>query len=337
MKELDDLIASGYTLRDLKRLRDKVKRRKSDDREENLAEIDALIKITPDPEADQRKRQKEIQKKNVAYLVKQLRGDRTVRRLAEDSGVAASYIVGLEKGDKYIPSPEIIKKLTRSEAKPQNGIMQEDLMIAAGYLSDYVFKNSQESIVDYVYEKDTNISTSSRLMTYTAELTTENQEQERVERIKAQRLEQDKFCAISTAIIYKALAEKGIIVANVVGADMIRGFKPDLTVKLSDKSIKNWWFCIPLARPDSAHNTYRGWARHLLMNFIFIQPDADRKISIVTDKENAYDELAEYRDKLSYRGDLSVILIDAEKITVVKEIYLSHYRDNNNISELYIV
>lgn len=53
----------------------------------------------------------------------------TIRQLDTYSGVSNSYISQMERGERGVPSPDILLKL----AKPL-GVAYEDLMIMAGYI-----------------------------------------------------------------------------------------------------------------------------------------------------------------------------------------------------------
>ena len=57
-----------------------------------------------------------------------IRGDRSIRRMAEDTGVAASYIVGIIKGE-YVPSLQILKKLVAPQSKPRNRVTLFELIM----------------------------------------------------------------------------------------------------------------------------------------------------------------------------------------------------------------
>lgn len=63
--------------------------------------------------------------------IKELRRRRklTIRQLDQRSGVSHSYISQMERGERGIPSPDILMKLS----KPL-GIEYEELMIVAGHL-----------------------------------------------------------------------------------------------------------------------------------------------------------------------------------------------------------
>ena len=71
----------------------------------------------------------------LSRLVKELVGDRNIRKASEDTGVANSYISGIMNG-KFKPSIKILQKLADPKANPQNGVTFEDLMVAAGYQDD---------------------------------------------------------------------------------------------------------------------------------------------------------------------------------------------------------
>lgn len=63
----------------------------------------------------------------------------TIRQLDTYSGVSHSYISQVERGNRGIPSPEILEKL----AKPL-GVDYEELMIKAGYMKEVKEKFSPE-------------------------------------------------------------------------------------------------------------------------------------------------------------------------------------------------
>jgi len=74
-----------------------------------------------------------VDPKSFGRFLRQLREnkDYSINQLALYSGISAAHISRLERGLRPIPSPDTIRKL----AKPL-GITYEELMKAAGYLSD---------------------------------------------------------------------------------------------------------------------------------------------------------------------------------------------------------
>lgn len=59
-------------------------------------------------------------------LIELAKGDRSIREYAKESGVSASYISGLIKGE-FIPSLKILSKLSKVA---QNGITYEQLIMS---------------------------------------------------------------------------------------------------------------------------------------------------------------------------------------------------------------
>ena len=281
--------------------------------------------------------------KKVAVLVKELIGNRSIRKTGEESGVAASYITGILK-EKYLPSAEILRKLTLQSANPQNGITLEDLMVAAGYQQDYADEAIKDELYYVVSDRNsvdekatTQDELFDRLKAY-SNLTTK-QKSDRISIRKEISLEISRLESLATAIIYKALSESGIHFSkadNVVG---IRGFRPDFSVYVPKQPILEWWF--DLKYLDSGRIVERGMLQIMLRRSIgqimFIEPKLERKISLVVANKDIYYILLGFKDKLSYRGDLSVILIDKDDFSVVSEVYLAHYKEQDKSSEFYII
>lgn len=71
----------------------------------------------------------------------------TIRQLDTYSGVSNSYISQMERGERGVPSPEILQKL----AKPL-GVDYEELMKVAGYLNEKNKKESEDSLPESIYE-----------------------------------------------------------------------------------------------------------------------------------------------------------------------------------------
>lgn len=273
----------------------------------------------------------------VAILVKELIGDRSIRRTAEDAGVAASYITGILK-ERHLPSADILRKLSSPNAKPQNGVTLEDLMVAAGYQNDYV----KEAVKDVIYDGIVNIE---------GEMTTRSIYKEKSldraskyyklledtyissEKRKSRMQEISMFEKLATGAVFKALADKGIAFSNANDIVGIRGFKADMVINVSDQPIREWWFEYKYCWEKSYG--FFGIKR-TLGHFMFIEPEQDRKISLVINSRDVFEMLCGYKDKLAYRGDLSVILID-ETYSIVQEEYLAHYDMNKKETEFYII
>lgn len=261
---------------------------------------------------------KAIAMQRVSTLVKELIGERSIRRTAEDSNVAASYITGIIN-QKYLPSAETLRKLSAPTAKPQNGVTMEDLMIAAGYQTDYI-----EVAVD---DMDGNLSGGDSA---SQDLIRE-QHRERLQEIR-------KFESKAAGIIYKTLAEKGLSFSYEKEAMGVRGYRPDIAVYVNQQPVLEWWFEIRFLGNRTGRFGNRGYVniRHILGQFIFVEPKPERKVSLVIDNKEDFEVIVSYKDKLAYRGELSVILIDTEMYSVVREEYLAHYNLNMHETEFFL-
>ena len=49
-----------------------------------------------------------------------------------------------------------------------------------------------------------------------------------------------------------------------------------------------------------------------------------------------YEFMAKYKDKISYRGDLSIVLVDVDSLSILEETYLSHYDEKETKTEFYL-
>lgn len=74
----------------------------------------------------------EFDKERFAELLEAAKGDRSIRKYAQDSGVSAAHISRLlRKINDVAPEPDTIKKFA---ASAYNGITYDDFMKAAGYI-----------------------------------------------------------------------------------------------------------------------------------------------------------------------------------------------------------
>ena len=75
----------------------------------------------------------------------------------------------------------------------------------------------------------------------------------------------------------------------------------------------------------------------MIEELVFLKPVRNRKISIVINHPEAYEELCSLRDRISYNGELSVILFDIERAAILRENYLSHFISEDPVGELLLI
>lgn len=265
-------------------------------------------------------------KEKLAKLVKALRGNRTIREMAGSTGVAPSYISGIENG-KFIPSTTILVKLASPDSNPQNGITIEDLMTVSGY--DVKDSNTTNSIDRLIRHHNYEMEHHSRFNL--------NGKADEEYIRKDSWVGEDVFVPLTIGVIYSALEKKGIHFSNRQDAAELYWRTSAMDISILEGPVKEWIFLLKYT--DSLRNPkliVNQMIRRDLGEMLLIEPKSDRKISFVIDDKEVFEEIIKYKGKLAFRGDLSVILFDAA-FEVINEEYLAHYNDKDTSSELYII
>lgn len=105
-----------------------------------------------------------------------------------------------------------------------------------------------------------------------------------------------------------------------------RGYKPDMVITPFNRfPILEWWFVIKQLTGEHISEDHLVDEKWLIGDFMFLRENHARKISVVVDDSLTFESILAYRDHLSYRGNLSVILIDRSTGKPTKEVYLSHF------------
>lgn len=133
---------------------------------------------------------------------------------------------------------------------------------------------------------------------------------------------------IFTGIIQNALLEKGITFSLLQNTDDSNA--PDLAYTINANEINNWWFIFwGIDIQKVAAISKEDQAKLLLSKFVLTKPDNRRKSSIVVSDKELYDAFLKMKGNISYKGNLSVILIDTDKIAIESEEEISFYDDEN--------
>lgn len=116
---------------------------------------------------------------------------------------------------------------------------------------------------------------------------------------------------------------------------ILKGYKPSLILSVSGQPVSEWWLDFRLYDESCKADEIT------LCDFLGLltsQPaEKNRKVSRVISNKRVFEQLSAYAGNLSYRGDLSIILVDIKEMCVLKEVYLSHYCEENKNSEFYII
>ena len=240
-------------------------------------------------------------------------GDRSFRQFAIDAGLSPGYLYRVKSGD-YRLTPDVIRRLTSAAANPQGNIGYEDLMRAAGYQDD-----NQE-----------------RMMSWSDEVTPDAKHRRMW---KEREIKAKEFKNVAEGIVLKSLLNKEIeftSAAEVEDKSSIGRVRTDIKLKLKKEEIKEWW--IEFKFLDESRKSSRMMGRRIINlifgNLLATPSKKTRKISIAVNDSVFFNQIAEYKNQTSYRGELSVILIDTDNFKIVKEVYLSHFDENDKSMEI---
>lgn len=141
----------------------------------------------------------------------------------------------------------------------------------------------------------------------------------------------NQFKAIALGIIAETAAEKGLAFQQTSVQDLkTAGDKPDACAILLNQQLSQWWFIFWTKVPqleDTALMTARDRAAMLMGRLVTMEPDSRRKISIVVDDADVAEELRKMKGTNSFKGNLTVILINKKKVRIINENVISTYEN----------
>lgn len=149
-----------------------------------------------------------------------------------------------------------------------------------------------------------------------------------------------KFQKISTLAIHDKLIEKNITFSKSTNIDANESnTQPDYSLSINDNYISSWWFIF--WKESDSLNKYFGISKNeraalLLSKYLLTKPDAHRKSSIVVDDSELFEALISFKNSISYKGNLSIILIDLNEIEVLKEQEISYF-DSENVDIISLI
>ena len=238
---------------------------------------------------------------------------------SKDSGVSVSNISRIIGGKlKKTPSPKMIEKLTKGDARPRGGVGYEDMMVAAGYQDDYLLHKVDEfALIDETEEE--------KLVNGPKDLL--ESEKRRRERFMSYRNESLRFAALADGIMYGTLARNKVMFTPVNDIPRERRtLRPDTIIDLKGQRVDTWWITYKTFHVNGIQPGNIAFTRFdILGRMASLEPDKKRKISLVTDSEDLFESFLDIKDRTSYKGDFSVILIDSVCARISREVYISHF------------
>ena len=287
---------------------------------------------------------------SVGELVKLAKGeDRSLREYARDSGVDAAIISKIINGT-YIPKkPGIYESLTNAKASPRGGVTCAQMIAAAGASEE--FQNGMSagmsvgmltslaavpsSVILRVLQSR-GIDADAREKSKGSASSVKPEEIRQIQRIQS---EMQRFKATANGMILGALGKKGLSfqLVHTDGAE-IDGIHFDTDVKLMNHEVSEYLIRYAFIFEENPSSLLAiNEVKSMIEELVFLKPLRTRIVSVVTNHPDAYDSLCAYKDRLSYNGELSVILFSLENAMFLKEEYLSHHIGENPIDEIYLI
>ena len=287
---------------------------------------------------------------SVGELVKLAKGeDRSLREYARDSGVDAAIISKIINGT-YIPKkPGIYESLTNAKASPRGGVTCAQMIAAAGASEE--FQNGMSagmsvgmltslaavpsSVILRVLQSR-GIDVDAREKSKGSASSVKPEEIRQIQRIQS---EMQRFKATANGMILGALGKKGLSfqLVHTDGAE-IDGIHFDTDVKLMNHEVSEYLIRYAFIFEENPSSLLAiNEVKSMIEELVFLKPLRTRIVSVVTNHPDAYDSLCAYKDRLSYNGELSVILFSLENAMFLKEEYISHHIGENPVDEIYLI
>lgn len=286
-----------------------------------------------------------MEKRTLGELVKLAKGsDRTLKEYEKDSGVDAAVISKIISG-KYIPQKaKIFKDLTSVKAAPRGKVTYEQLADAAKVSAHYqTIVKAGMAATDAALTVMGGVPVAMLNLIVKSAKTVSEEKREKIKRETTSAEEVIKniqqFVSTATALLYGNMAKKGF------------HFKPedkepqnsddnifDIYVKIENQEIAKCIFKFLYLEEGDRKIDFivENTAKRMLESLIFLPVDEKQKVSLVVNCKELFNYLMKYKNKLSYKGTLSVIYVDADDVRIVKEEYIAMY-DSKYLEEYFYI
>ncbi len=288
---------------------------------------------------------------SVGELVKRAKGeDRSLREYARDSGVDAAIISKMINGT-YIPKkPGIYEALTGRQASPRGGVTCRQLIAAANASKDFQSGMSAGMSAGMLATLD-DIPSSAMIKVLKArgipidgigksEVPSSALKPEEIRRVQLLQSSMQRFSATANGIILGSLGKKGLTfqIVHTDGAE-VDGIHFDTNVRLMNHEVSEYLirYAFILEEEVSSLPLVKNTVRRMVEELVFLKPFRERIVSVVTNHSSAFDALCDFKDRLSYNGELSVLLFDLERAALLKEEYLAHYVTGDPVDRITLI
>ncbi len=146
--------------------------------------------------------------------------------------------------------------------------------------------------------------------------------------LKKYETSQKRFRKMALACIMTKLTQSGMVYRQGVVEDLEScADKPDEYLVISEQMIDEWWFVFYSSAENEGLIDEKQLSEVLLSRFIMTKTTPNMAISFVVDDLKVYEELISHKESYSFKGNVSVILIDSENVEVGAEEIIANYDD----------
>ena len=278
----------------------------------------------------------------ISELVKKAKGeDRSLREYERDSGVDAAVISKIINGS-YIPKKkDVYRKLTSPEASPRGGVTYEQMIKAAdtsksyhaGMVAGMAVTEAALLAMGGVSAAALGVGAAVVSGLSGGKLKGKKGENEK------KNLEVQRFIATTNGILLGNLGSKGISFQIKTERGHELENKYDTFIEINDQKFDELILRYLYLSPEEQQYDFliRETPRRMVEELVFLPPSSGRIILIITNCSKSYDYLLSYKNKIAFDGNLSVVLADIDKVKLVKEDYIAHFRSGNTVEEFYFI
>ena len=285
---------------------------------------------------------------SIGELIRQAKGeDRSLRQYARDSGVDVAIVSKIINGT-YIPKKQgIYEALTSPQAAPRGGVTCQQLIAAASTSGEYrsgvsagmtvgalaTLSDIPSSAMIKILQAR-GIAVDSSGLSEAARSALKPEDARRIQRLQS---DIQRFTATANGIILGSLGREGLTF-QLIHTDRteVDGVPFDTCVKLMNHAISDFLIRYVFISDEEALSLPLAvnTVRRAVEELVFLKPAGNRAAAVVTNHPEAYDNLCAYKNRLSYNGELTVILFDPDRAMILRQEYLSHYISGDPVPEI---
>lgn len=292
-------------------------------------------------------------------LVRKAQGDRTVREYAKMAGVDPSTLTRIKQGN-YTPGEKVLKKLVSPQAAPQGNVTLEQLVKAANSSASYkgglaagmavlgmatgglTGLPAVTTMLSILAGKEVEIKAKALMKEKDEEQKGSNEiERERaMTQYRSLNIETRRFADFALGTIYRELINKSVCFRpSNQGIDGLELYDTDTVLSIEDNEIDSWLFSFATFSKEyrNLDLLVKKSTKGMIERILFMKPNPSRKVSIVVSDKELFEYLLEFKGNISYRGNLSIIYVDAEEVRIIREEYVSFYDMEEQKERLRIV